>query len=53
MMNVMRLCLALTALPLTASSGLANDVLGTWLCDNARVRVKVEPGGDAIYGSLD
>jgi hypothetical protein len=37
MMSVVRLCLALTALPLTASSGLADDVFGTWLRDNGLI----------------
>jgi uncharacterized protein (DUF2147 family) len=52
MMSVVRLCLALTALPLTASSGLADDVFGTWLRDNGNVRVKFEPCGDAIRGNI-
>ena len=51
-MSVMRLCLALTALPLTAGSGLADDVVGTWLRDNGAVRVKFEPCGDAICGNI-
>jgi uncharacterized protein (DUF2147 family) len=52
MMNIVRLCLALAALALTASSVLADDVFGTWLRDNGNVGVKFEPCGDAICGNI-
>jgi uncharacterized protein (DUF2147 family) len=51
-MNVVRLCLALTAFLLTTSSSLADDVLGTWLRDNGALQVKFEPCGDAICGNI-
>jgi len=51
-MNVVRLCLALTALLLTTSPSLADEVLGTWLRDNGALQVKFEPCGDAICGNI-
>jgi uncharacterized protein (DUF2147 family) len=51
-MNVVRLCLALTAFLLTTTPSLADDVLGTWLRDNGALQVKFEPCGDAICGNI-
>jgi uncharacterized protein (DUF2147 family) len=51
-MNVVRLCLTLTAFLLTTSQSLANEVLGTWLRDNGALQVKFEPCGDAICGNV-
>jgi uncharacterized protein (DUF2147 family) len=51
-MNVMRLCLALTAFLLTTGPGLADDILGTWLHDNGAIQIKFEPCGDAICGDI-
>jgi len=51
-MNVMRLCLALTAFLLTTGPSLADDILGTWLRDNGAMQVKFEPCGDAICGDI-
>jgi uncharacterized protein (DUF2147 family) len=51
-MNVVRLCLTLTAFLLTTGPSRANDVLGTWLRDNGAEQVKFEPCGDAICGDI-
>jgi hypothetical protein len=51
-MEIVRPCLALTALVLTASPSLADEVLGTWLRDNGALQVKFEPCGDAICGNI-
>jgi uncharacterized protein (DUF2147 family) len=51
-MNLLRLCLTSTALLLTTSPGLADEVLGTWLRDNGALKVKFEPCGDAICGNV-
>jgi uncharacterized protein (DUF2147 family) len=51
-MNVMRLCLALTAFLLTTGPSLAEDILGTWLRDNGSMQVKFGPCGDAICGNI-
>jgi hypothetical protein len=42
-MNLVRLCLTSTALLLTTSPSLAEEVLGTWLRDNGALQVKFEP----------
>jgi hypothetical protein len=44
-MNVVGLCLALTAFLMTTSPSLADDVLGTWLRDNGDLKVKFDPCG--------
>ena len=51
-MNVVRLCLALTAFLLTTGPSLADDILGTWLRDNGSMQVKFGPCGDAICGNI-
>jgi uncharacterized protein (DUF2147 family) len=51
-MNIVRLHLALTALLLTTSPGLADEVFGTWLRDTGDEKVKFEPCGDAICGDI-
>jgi uncharacterized protein (DUF2147 family) len=51
-MKIVRLCLSLTALLLTASPGCADEVLGIWLRDNGALKVKFEPCGDAICGNV-
>jgi uncharacterized protein (DUF2147 family) len=51
-MNLLRRCLALTALLLTTDTSFADDVLGTWARDNGAVHVKFEPCGDAICGNI-
>ena len=51
-MKVVRPGLALTALLLTTSPSLAEDVLGTWLRDNGALEVKFEPCGDAVCGNI-
>ena len=51
-MNVVRLCPALTAFLLTTNSGLADEILGTWLRDNGTEQVKFVPCGDAICGDI-
>jgi uncharacterized protein (DUF2147 family) len=51
-MNLVRLCLTSTALLLTTSPSLAEEVLGTWLRDNGALKVKFEPCGDAICGNV-
>jgi uncharacterized protein (DUF2147 family) len=51
-MNVVRLCLALTAFLLTTSPSLADDVLGTWSRDNGALHVKFDTCGDAICGNI-
>ena len=49
-MKIVRLCLILTAILLTARPGLADEILGTWLRDSGDEQVKFEPCGDAICG---
>jgi uncharacterized protein (DUF2147 family) len=51
-MNPARICLAATALLLTASPALADEVRGTWLRDNGAMQVKFEPCGDALCGNV-
>jgi uncharacterized protein (DUF2147 family) len=51
-MKIVRLCLSVTALLLTASPGSADEVLGIWLRDNGALKVKFEPCGDAICGNV-
>jgi uncharacterized protein (DUF2147 family) len=51
-MKIVRLRLALTALLLTTTPSLADDVLGTWSRDNGAVHVKFDRCGDAICGNI-
>src|SRR3979490_2196475 len=51
-MNVVRICLTLTALLLTANPSRADEVFGTWLRDNGALQVRFEPCGDAICGNI-
>jgi uncharacterized protein (DUF2147 family) len=51
-MKIVRFRLALTALLLTTSPSLADDVLGTWSRDNGALRVKFDTCGDAICGDI-
>jgi uncharacterized protein (DUF2147 family) len=51
-MKIVRLCVSLTALLLTANPGRADEVLGIWLRDNGALKVKFEPCGDAICGNV-
>jgi uncharacterized protein (DUF2147 family) len=52
LMNMMRFGLALTAFLLTSKAGLADEILGTWLCDNCAEQVRFAPCGDAICGDI-
>ena len=51
-MKFVRPCLTLSAILLSTSPSLADDILGTWLRDNGAVQVKFEPCGDAICGNI-
>src|ERR1700738_994709 len=51
-MKIVRPCLILTAILLTARPGLADEILGTWLRDTGDEQVKFEPCGDAICGDI-
>ena len=51
-MKTVPLCLGLTAVLLTTSPGLADEVFGTWLRDNGALQVKFESCGDAICGNV-
>jgi uncharacterized protein (DUF2147 family) len=51
-MKFVRACLTLSAILLSTSLSLADDILGTWLRDNGAVQVKFEPCGDAICGNI-
>ena len=51
-MKFVRACLTLSAILLSTSLSLADDILGTWLRDNGAVQVKFAPCGDAICGNI-
>ena len=51
-MKFVRACLTLSAILLSTSLSLADDILGTWLRDNGAVQVKFERCGDAICGNI-
>jgi uncharacterized protein (DUF2147 family) len=51
-MKIADLRMALTALLMTTSPSLADDVLGTWSRDNGAVHVKFDTCGDAICGNI-
>jgi uncharacterized protein (DUF2147 family) len=51
-MKVVHLCQISTVLLLTVSPSLADDLSGTWLRDNGEMRVKFDPCGEAMCGTI-